>query len=54
MPEAPGQETPEHVHERRLRSTGSASSADSDDAPPELAGDDESLLKSNPPGTKPV
>lgn len=54
MTEEPGQETPEHVHERRLESTGSASSADSGDAPPELAGDDESLLKGNPPGTKPV
>lgn len=52
--EEPGQETPEHIHERRLEDTGSASPEDSGDAPPELAGDDESLLKGNPPGTKPM
>ena len=50
----PGQETPEHVHQRRLRDSGTASPEDSGDAVPELAGDDESLLKGNPPGTKPM
>jgi len=50
----PGQEAPEHVHERRLRDTGGASPEDSGDAVPELVDDDESLLKGNPPGTKPM
>jgi hypothetical protein len=50
----PGAETPEHVHQRRLRDSGSASPEDSGNAVPELAGDDESLLKNNPPGTKPM
>ena len=51
----PGQETPEHVHERRLHDSGGAATPeDSGDAVPELAGDDESLLKGNPPGTKPM
>lgn len=50
----PGQQTPEHMHQRRLRDSGSASPEDSGDAVPELAGDDESLLKGNPPGTKPM
>lgn len=50
----PGQQTPEHIHERRLRDSGTATPEDSGDAVPELAGDDESLLKGNPPGTKPM
>lgn len=50
----PGQETPEHIHRRRVRNTGSATPEDSGDAPPELAGDDRSLLTGNPPGTKPM
>lgn len=49
--EEPGQETPEHIHERRLRETGTGSPEDSGDAPPELAEDDEPLLKGNPSGT---
>jgi hypothetical protein len=49
-----GAETPEHVHQRRLRDSGSASPEDSGNAVPELAGDDESLLKGNPPGMKPM
>jgi hypothetical protein len=50
----PGQQTPEFMHQRRLTDTGSASPEDSGDAVPELAGDDESLMKGNPPGTKPM
>lgn len=52
--EEPGQQTPEHIHERRLEDTGSASPEDSGDAPPELAGSDESLLRGTPPGTGPT
>lgn len=50
----PGQETPEHVHKRRLRDSGTATPEDSGDAVPELSSDDESLLKGNPPGTRPM
>jgi hypothetical protein len=50
----PGQGTPEHAHERRLRDSGSAAPEDSGDAPPEVAGDDESLLRGGPNITKPT
>jgi hypothetical protein len=51
----PGQKTPEHVHQRRLRESGSAMPPeDGGDAPPEIAGDDQSLLTGNPPGGKPM